>query len=87
MQVLVDIPDSLAGQLKGDKDISRKVCEALAVEGYVLGTLTRGQVAELLGMTFYEAEEWFVRKGVRRNYGVEDLEEDRKTLDHLLPAS
>ncbi|MBI4323809.1 MAG: UPF0175 family protein [Chloroflexi bacterium] len=87
MQVLVDIPDSLAGRLKGDKDLSRKVREALAVEGYVLGTLTRGQVAELLGLTFYQAEEWFVRKGLRRNYGVADLEEDRRTLDRLLPAS
>lgn len=87
MQVLVDIPDSLAGPLKGDKDVSRKVGEALAVEGYLSGALTRGQVAESLGMTFYEAEGWFVRKGLRRNYDVEDLEADRQTLDRLFAAS
>jgi predicted HTH domain antitoxin len=87
MQVLVDIPDSLAGRLKGGAELSRKVREALAIEGYLSGTLTRGQVAESLGMSFYEAEEWFVRKGLHRNYGVEDLEEDRKTLDRLLAAS
>ena len=86
MQVLVDIPDSLAGQLKG-KDISRKVREGLAVEGYLSGALTRGQIAELLGMSFYEAEKWFMQKGLHRNYGVEDLEQDRKTLDRLLATS
>ena len=86
MQVTVDIPDSLAGQLNGD-DLSRKVCEGLAIEGYLSGALTRGQVAELLGMTFYEAEKWFVQKGLHRNYSVEDLEADRKTLDRLLATS
>lgn len=87
MQILVDIPDSLAGPLKGDKDVSQKIREALAVEGYLSGALTRGQVAESLGLSFYEAEAWFVRKGLRRNYGVEELEQDRQTLDRLLPSS
>jgi predicted HTH domain antitoxin len=87
MQIVVDIPDSLAGPWKGDKDVSRRVREALAVEGYVSGALTRGQVAELLGMTFYEAEAWFARKGIHRNYDLGDLEADRKTLDRLLPGS
>ena len=87
MQVLVDIPDALAGPLKGDKDVSQKVREALAVESYLSGALTRGQVAASLGMTFYEAEAWFVRKGLRRNYGVADLEDDRQTLDRLLTGS
>ena len=87
MQILVDIPDSLARQLKGDEDASRKVREALAVDGYRSGALTRGQVAEALGMSFYEAEAWFVHKGLHRDYGVEELEEDRRTLDQLLPGS
>ena len=87
MQITVDIPDSLAAQLKGDPDVSRRVREALAVEGYVSGTLTRGQVAESLGMTFYEAEAWFVRKGLHRNYDLEDLEADRQTLDRLLSGA
>lgn len=87
MQVLVDIPDSLAGRLKGSTDVSRKVREALLIEGYLSGALTRGQVAESLGMTFYEAEAWFVRKGLHRNYGPQELEEDRRTLNHLLPGT
>jgi len=83
----VDIPDSLARQLKGEGDVSRRVREALAVEGYLSGTLTRGQVAESLDMSFYEAEAWFVRKGLHRDYGPKELEEDRETLNRLLPGS
>jgi hypothetical protein len=56
MKILVDIPDSLARQLKGEEDAPQQVREALAVEGYRSGALTRGQVAEALGMSFYEAE-------------------------------
>jgi predicted HTH domain antitoxin len=87
MKILVDIPDALARQLKGEEDAPQQVREALAVEGYRSGALTRGQVAEALGMSFYEAEAWFVRKGLHRDYGVEELEEDRRTLDQLLPGS
>jgi predicted HTH domain antitoxin len=87
MKILVDIPDALARQLKGEEDAPQQVREALAVEGYRSGALTRGQVAEALGMSFYEAEAWFVRKGLHRDYGVEELEEDRRTLDRLLPGS
>jgi predicted HTH domain antitoxin len=84
MQVILDIPEALAGQARGAEELSRKVREALAVEGYLSGTLTRGQVAESLGMTFYEAEAWFVRKGLHRNYDPADLDSDRATLDRLL---
>ncbi len=87
MQILVDIPESLAKQSKGDKDVSQRIREALAIEGYLSGTLTRGQVAESLGMTFYEAEVWFVRKGLPRSYDVKELEADRQTLERLLPGS
>ena len=44
-------------------------------------------LAEALGMSFYEAEAWFVHKGLHRDYGVDELEEDRRTLDQLLPGS
>jgi predicted HTH domain antitoxin len=84
MQVVLDIPEALAGQARGEQELSRKVREALAVEGYLSGTLTRGQVAESLGMTFYETEAWFVRKGLHRNYDPGDLDSDQATLDRLL---
>jgi len=44
-------------------ELEALVREALALEGYRSGTLTRGQVAESLGMTFYEAEEGLSARG------------------------
>ena len=83
MQVMLDIPEALAGPARGEEELARKVREALAAEGYRSGALTRGQVAESLGMTFYEAEAWFVRKGLHRNYDLADLDSDKATLDRL----
>jgi predicted HTH domain antitoxin len=87
MRVVVEIPDELAKQFAEPQDLSQRVREALAMEGYLSDRLSRGQVADLLGLNFYQAEQWFARKGLRRNYDVEDLEEDRRTLDRLLPQS
>jgi predicted HTH domain antitoxin len=86
MQVTLDIPEVLAGSARGALELSRKVREALAVEGYLAGALTRGQIGASLGMSFFETEAWFVRKGVPRNYDTSDLEADRATLDRLLAA-
>jgi len=84
MQVTLDIPDVLAGSATDTEKLSRKVREALAIEGYLSGALTRGQVAESLNLSFHETEAWFVSKGVHRNYGTEELDSDRGTLDRLL---
>ncbi|MFM2295872.1 MAG: hypothetical protein RLZZ350_2285 [Verrucomicrobiota bacterium] len=86
MQVTLDIPETLAGEAQGSLELSRKVREALAVEGYRVGTLTRGQIGESLGMNFFETEAWFAHKGIPRNYDLSDLEADRATLDRLLAA-
>lgn len=85
MQIVVDLPEAIARRFADKRDISERILEALAVDDYMSGQLSRGQVAELLGMSFYEAEEWFARKGIHRDYGIKDLEEDRETLDRILP--
>lgn len=56
-------------------------------QGVSVGRESEVREEESLGMSFYEAEAWFVRKGLHRDYGVEELEEDRRTLDQLLPGS
>ena len=84
MQVVIDLPEAMVRQFENGGDVSQQVREALAVDGYLSGRLARGQVAELLGMSFYEAEAWLFRKGLRRDYRLEDLEEDRQTLDRIL---
>jgi predicted HTH domain antitoxin len=84
MQVVVDLPEAMIRRFLDGQDISARVREALAMDDYLSGRMSRGQVAEVLGMSFYEAEQWFVRRGIHRDYSIEDLEEDRKTLDRIL---
>jgi predicted HTH domain antitoxin len=46
--------------------------------------LSIGQVAEMLGLSVYEAEGLMKEHGVPLNYAVEDLEQDRASLRTLL---
>ena len=68
MQVVVEIPDELAKQFSDPHDLAHRVREALAIEGYLSGRLSRGQAAELLGLNFYQTEQWFADMGLHRNY-------------------
>lgn len=86
MQVVVDIPDSLAADWQREQqDLPRSVLEAIAAEGYRSGRLSRGQVRQMLGLNFYAGEEWFKKKNLPLNHTVEEFEKDLKTLDELFP--
>ncbi len=57
MILSVDIPDPIAAQLHLDGEQgTRRALEMFALEGYRAGELSRGQVSELLGQSFYETE-------------------------------
>jgi predicted HTH domain antitoxin len=57
MTVSVELPDGIAEQLHLERgDASRRLLELVAVEGYRAGDLSRGEVSELLGQSFYETE-------------------------------
>jgi predicted HTH domain antitoxin len=85
MPVIIDMPkeleDSLRRQWGGD--LSRAAKEALAVESYRSGKISIGFLAHMLGMGVVEAQEWLSRRNVPLNYGLDDLEVDRKTLSDL----
>lgn len=84
MQVVVNIPDAVAKQLAEEQqDPARALIEGLAVDGYRSGRLSRGQVAEMLGLSFHQAEKWFVEKKLPRNYGMQEFEQDLQTIDEL----
>jgi len=69
-------------------DLDRSAVEALAIEGYRTAKLTAGEVAKVLGLeTSIEAYAWLGRHGVGVNYSLEDLAEDRATLDRMLPKA
>lgn len=63
----MDLPEALVEKIGGKKDLSQQVREALAVDAYLSGRLTRRQVAEVLGMNFYQVEKWFANYPVVAN--------------------
>ena len=67
------------------QDLSRAALEALSIEGYRTGKLSRHDVQTLLGFqNRWETEEWLGSHGVCMNYSLEDLEADRATLNRVL---
>ena len=86
MQITLHIADDLAQSLKDEygPDLSRVFVERFALEGYVSRKLSRFQVQQLLGFdNRWDTEDWLGRHGARWQYSIEDLEEDRRTLDRL----
>jgi hypothetical protein len=78
MQVTVELPDSVAEQLRASTpDIARRMLEALAIEGYCSGSLTGRQVREMLGLkSRFDLDPFLKRAGVFREYTAEELDSD-----------
>ena len=86
MNVAVELPDDIAQQLETAwPDMPRRVLEAIAVEGYRSGALTRGQVQRLLHLSWGEAEAFLKERQAYLPYDEADLEQDRAALDRVLP--
>jgi hypothetical protein len=86
MEVTVHIPDDVAADLQVRSDeLSRRLLEAYALEGYKSGELTAHQVKELLGFdTRMEVDEFLKAHSVPFEFMREDLERERAALDALL---
>jgi hypothetical protein len=85
MNVTLEIPDDVAERLTaaGD-DLSRRALEALVLEEYKRGRLTRPEMRRLLGFeTRAELDTFFKAHEVFGTYTVADLEQDRRDLRRL----
>ena len=86
MQIAVELPDDIAAILKAAwRDLQRGVLEAVAVEGYRGGALSRSAVGRLLGLSFWDAEAFLKERQAYLAYSEEDLEQDRRDLDRIAP--
>jgi hypothetical protein len=81
MEITITIPDDVAAQLRnGDEDVSRKVLEFVAIQGYLSEELTAYDVQKMLGFqSRFEVDAFFKAHGLRRDYTLEDLERERAT--------
>ena len=60
MEVTLEIPEPVAKTLGyAPATLPRRALEALLVDECARGNLSRGKVAELLGLSFHEAEDLF----------------------------
>jgi predicted HTH domain antitoxin len=88
MTLTVTIPDFIAASLRLlDAGCERRVLEAVALEGYRSGDLSRGEVGDMLGLDYWETEAFLKRRGADYGLNEDDLAEDRRKLDQLLAAS
>lgn len=85
MQIALELPEDIAKHLEDAwRDVSRGTLEAVAIEGYRNGVLTRGEVGRLLGLTFWETEAFLKERQAYLAYTEEDFEQDRRDLDRLM---
>jgi predicted HTH domain antitoxin len=84
MQIALELPEDIAKHLEvAWHDVSRGTLQAIAVEGYREGALTRGQVARLLGLSFWETEAFLKERQAYLAYTEEDFEQDREEVEAL----
>ena len=84
MNLVLRIPDELASRFASADEIERRALEALALDEFRLGRLTRPELKRLLGFaTRGELDAFLVDHGVVGRYGPTDLDRDRADLQRL----
>ncbi len=82
--VTIELPETVIRDLAPSSDeISRRVLEAVVLEGYRSARYARGEVAQLLGLSWHATEQFLAEHGLPYHYTLEDLDEDRETLDRV----
>lgn len=72
MEAIVQVSDG------GENE--RATLEASAAEAYLDGRISRRQLSELLGLDYWQTEEFLTARDAKRVYSMADLESDRASL-------
>lgn len=84
MNVILRIPDDLAQRLGTPGELERKALEALAIDEFKRGHLSKPELRRLLGfVSRVELDGFLKAQGVFEPYTMADLERERQTLDRL----
>ncbi len=82
--IQIDLPPELEENLRRKLgDLASAAKEALLIEAYRRGKLSIGALAETLGVTVFEADQWLAERKVPLNYSIEDFRADGETLRKL----
>jgi hypothetical protein len=83
-EITVRIPGDLARRLGTGDEVERRVLEALALDEFRQGHLSRAELRQLLGFaTRGKLDEFLTAHGVFGTYTPQDLEHDRCELQRL----
>ena len=84
MNVMVPIPDDLAARFGSEAELGRRAVEALALEEYRAGRLTRPELRHLLGFaTRGELDGFLNERGVVDGITVEEFDRQMQDLDRI----
>ena len=85
MELTVQIPDDLASRISASGgDLSRRALEALALEEFKSGRISKPELRRLLGFgTRYRLDGFLKSHDVYEDYTMEDFEQDRDALKQL----
>jgi len=84
MTLTVEIPDAVTRELHLSKaEVQRRVLVGLVVEGYRRGELSRGQVSEILDLSFTETADLLKEQGCGIGSGLtfEEFERQSEALN------
>jgi hypothetical protein len=84
LQITLHIPNKLARLIGTTGNIERRALEALALEEFKLGHLTKSELRRVLGLaTRYELDGFLKAHEVYEPYRIQDLERERRDLKRL----
>ncbi len=85
MNLTVEIPDDLVGQVNAaGGDLSRRALEALTLEEYKSGHLTKAELRRLLGFsTPYEVDGFLKVHEISADYTIGNLRREIQDLQNL----
>jgi hypothetical protein len=85
MELTVQIPDELARRMSASgADLSRRALEALALEEFKGGRITKPELRRLLGFgTRYQLDGFLKAHEVYEDYTLQDLEQELEGLRRL----
>ena len=84
--ISIALPNRVYRHLKSElgTQLERKTQEALAIEGYRLGILSLGEVAEMLDLTINDADGFLKQRNIESLMTGEDVKNDTEELLKLL---
>lgn len=82
MSLTINISNEVEEALRKEwGDLEKAATEALLIESYRTGKISLGYLAEILGVSRWEAETWLGQRGVTWNFGPDDFAADGTAVE------